>query len=114
MRQQSDARMIKVNKQKLIEQIIANKNNHSAEYEKAVIAYRAEAKKQLEKQLVDLEGGSLTINVKLISPVNKTGEYDKILSMFDWEEEDIVELSQGEFNEYILDESPFATICHSS
>lgn len=108
MRQRSDARVIKVNKQKLIDKIIENKNNHSAEYEKAVKAYKIEAERQLKKQLADLESGSLKINVNLTSPTNKTDEYDKILSMFKWEEEDIVELSQGEFNEYILDETQFA------
>lgn len=46
------------------------------------------------------------VRINLTEPVDATEEYDKILSMFDWELAEQVELSQGEFNEYVLDETP--------
>lgn len=108
MRQDRDAREITVNKQKLIDKIKENKENHIVEYGKAVEAYKKEAKRQLDEQLKKLSDGSLTLRLNLVTPSNKAEEYDKILSMFSWEENDIVKLSQGEFNQYILDETDFA------
>jgi hypothetical protein len=108
MRQDRNAREITVDKQKLIEQINTNKANHQQEYAKAVEAYKREAKKQLDEQLKALKNGSLSINVNLVAPSNKSEEYDKIASMFEWETSDTVVLSQGEFNEYVLDETDFA------
>ena len=108
MRQRSDARMITVNKAQLIEQIKANKAKHIEDYTKAVEAYRVEAKRQLKEQAKQLEKGSLMVRVHLVTPVLKSDEYDKILAMFEWEQAEVVELSQGEFNEYVLDETQFS------
>lgn len=101
-------REIKVNKLELIRKIKENKENHIKDYHEAVENYKIQAKKQLDAQLKALEEGSLEIEIKLVTPQNKTDEYDKIISMFDWEHEDFVTLSQSEFNHYVLDEAPFA------
>lgn len=102
------SREIEVKKDDLISTIRKHKENHQVEYAKAVEAYKIEAKKQLLKQLKALKNGSLEIRVNLVAPSNKTDEYDKIIEMFIWEIKDTVTLSQGEFNEYILDETSFA------
>lgn len=102
------SREITVSKANLISKIKEHKENHQSEYVKAVEAYRNEAKKQLDNQLKALKNGSLAIRVNLVAPSNKSDEYDKIISMFEWEENDSVTLSQNEFNEYVLDETSFA------
>lgn len=101
-------REIKLKKKDLIEKIKENKENHIRDYHEAVESYKLEAKKQLDAQLKALENGSLQIEIKLVTPQNKSDEYDKIIAMFDWEVEDFVVLSQSEFNHYVLDEAPFA------
>lgn len=101
-------RIIKIKKQDLIEQIEANQEAHVKDYEEAVIAYKNEAERQLKQQLKELKNGSLDVKLKLISPVNKSDEYDKIITMFEWETREEVELTQSEFNEYVLDEASFA------
>lgn len=101
-------RMIKVNKKKLINKIIENKENHIIEYDKAVIAYKKEAIKQLEQQMEEVKKGSLKAKLNLITPIDNRENYDKILDMFKWEEDEIVELEQSEFNEYVQDETQFA------
>lgn len=108
MRQRSDARMILVDKKQLIEKIKENKLNHIAEYHEAVDAYKKEAQRQLSEQAKKLKKGALNINIHLVTPVNKSDEYDKILATFEWELNETVELSQGEFNEYVLDELQFS------
>jgi hypothetical protein len=101
-------RKINVNKEKLINQILANKENHIKEYEKAVVAYKKEALKQLAEQLKRVEDGALDAKLELVEPVNNADNYDKVVDMFQWEENKIVELTQNEFREYVQDETDFA------
>jgi len=102
------SRTVKVNKSQLIETLEKNKAAHIKEYEEAVIAYREEATKELARLSVKLSEGKLNLKLDLVTPVNKSDEYDKVIEMFNWEVEDQVELTQGEFNEYVHDEMPFA------
>ncbi len=109
MRQDKDARIILVNKAKLIDKIKENKVKHQEEYAKAVDAYKLEAKEQLEDRLTKLAAGDTKLQpIHLISPVDSSAEYDKLVEMFEWELKEEVELSQGEFNEYIFNETSFA------
>lgn len=107
-------RKIKVEKQKLIEKIKENKVKHFEEYNKAVIAYKKEALEQLEKLTNKVNDGALDIKLNLITPVNNSDNYDKILEMFEWEVEEFVELEQQEFLEYVQDETDFAVTAKMS
>jgi hypothetical protein len=102
------SRTISVNKAKLIEQIKLNKENHIKEYEKAVVAYKEEALFQLANQVKSVEEGSLEAKLNLVTPINNAVNYDKIIEMFEWEVNEVVELEQQEFNEYVQDETEFA------
>ena len=102
------SRQIKLKKSELIDKIKSNQVNHVKEYEEAVIAYSTVAKKQLTELSKKLKNGDMDLNLRLVTPVNKTDEYQKLIVMFTMEVEDIVVLSQGEFNQYIHDETPFA------
>ena len=101
-------RTIKVNKAALIEQIQLNKKNHIKEYDKAVIAYKEEALKQLGDQISRVDEGALDAKLDLVTPINNSENYDKIVEMFEWEVDDVVSLTQQEFNEFVQDETEFA------
>jgi len=105
---QLGSRTISVDKAKLIEKIKENKANHIIEYDKAVIAYKEEALKQLAELTKDIQEGVLNIRLNLTSPINNSNNYDKILEMFEWEVSDVVTLEQKEFIEYVQDETDFA------
>jgi len=107
-------RTIKVNKTKLIEKIKENKVAHIAAYEKAVVAYKEEALKQLLQLTEKANNGELRLQLTLTTPINNSENYDKIIDMFEWEVEPIVELEQQEFNEYVQDETEFAKIAKIS
>ena len=96
---------MKIKRDQLIEKIKENKEKHLVEYEKAVEAYRREASKQLKSCAKELKGGSLTIKLSLITPVNRATEYDKVIEMFNWEVDNEIELTQKEFNEYVHDDN---------
>jgi len=101
-------RTIKVKKADLIAKIKENKKNHVADYKQAVVAYKKEAIKQLKELTENAKAGQMNLQLKLVTPVDNSANYDKIISMFEWEVEDIVELDQNEFNEYVNDETSFA------
>lgn len=101
-------RIIKVNKQSLINRIKENKENHIKEYKKAVIAYKKEALKQLAELTKKVKDGQLKISLNLVSPIDNTKHYDNVIQMFDWDVNDEVDLTQNEFNEYIQDQTEFA------
>ena len=102
------SRIIKVEKAKLIAKIEENKANHIIAYEKAVVAYKTEAMRQLAEITAKVQKGDMKVNLSLTTPINNESNYDKIIDMFNWEVEDIVELEQSEFNEYVQDETDFA------
>lgn len=101
-------RTIKVKKSDLIAKIKENKKNHIADYKQAVVAYKKEAIKQLKDLTERAKSGEMNLQLKLITPIDNSVNYDKILSMFEWEVDDIVELDQNEFTEYVNDETSFA------
>lgn len=98
-------RTLQINKADLIAKIEENKVKHVKEFAEAKEAYKVEALTQLENLKKKVEGGDLHISLKLVSPVDRVSEYDKVIEMFKWDVNDIIELSQDEFNEYVHDEN---------
>ena len=98
-------REVSIEKSKLIEKIKENRDIHIKEYDEAVIAYKKEADIQLKKLTKNLKDGVLTLRLNLVTPVNRSSEYDKVIEMFEWEIADIVKLTQREFNEYTHDDT---------
>jgi len=101
-------REVSIEKSKLIEKIKENRDAHVIDYNEAVIAYRKKAESELKNLSKELKNGSMKLNLHLITPINRSEEYDKIIEMFNWEINDIVKLTQKEFNEYVLDETTSA------
>lgn len=100
---QTGNRTIKVRKEDLIQKIKDNKKAHAVDFKKAVVAFREEALKQLGELTEKVNDGELEIKLKLITPVDNSENYDKILEMFKWEIADEVDLTQEEFKEYVQD-----------
>jgi hypothetical protein len=105
---QTGSRTIKVKKADLIEKIKENKKNHIEMYDKAIIAYKKEALEQIKKITDEVNDGVLDIKLDLVTPIDNTDNYDKIIQIFEWEVKDEVELTQSEFKEYVQDETQFA------
>lgn len=98
-------RTITVKKADLIAKIKTNKITHEKAYAKAVVAYKKEALRQLIELTKKAKEGDLAIKLNLTTPINNIESYDKIVSMFEWDVNTEVDLTQQEFNEYIQDET---------
>lgn len=100
-------RNMKINKAKLIEKVKENKAKHIKAHGAAVLAYQTEAMRQLGALVIEIENGATDVRLDLVTPVNNRKNYDRIIQMFEWDEADIVELTQDEFKEYVLDETSY-------
>ncbi len=107
-------RIIHLSKGDLKIKIQENKLAHIKDYEEAVIAYRNKANELIKKAKTDLDEGSLKIVISLITPINKADEYDKIMEMLNWEINDTITLTEAEFTEYVLDETPTSNMAKFS
>lgn len=103
--QRNGDRTLEVNKSEIITAVKANKETHIKAYAKAIIAYKKEALKQLAEQTIKAEDGNLTIKLNLTTPVDNGTSYDDIIEMFEFDVNDVVTLTQSEYNEYIKDKT---------
>ncbi len=101
-------RNITVEKSKVLEHLKKNKEAHILEYAQAVVDYKDEALFQLKALTKDAKQGSLDIDLNLTTPIDNTEKYDKLITALEWEIDDTITLSQGEFNEYVHDEFNWA------
>ena len=101
-------RTIKVDKNELIETLKKHKVKHIEDYDKAVKAYKIESIKQLKNLIEKAENNELDLRLQLTEPVDNSSNYDSIISMFEWEVKDEVELTQDEFKEYVLNENSYS------
>ena len=96
---------VKIQVAKLQEILEENKLNHVAIFEKAVEGYRKQAIAELEKSLEEARNGlRIRRTIALIEPMNQTKEYDRILKQLSLTSDRIVELTDSEFANYVMDD----------
>jgi hypothetical protein len=101
-------REVQIEKSKLIAKIKENRDSHQKDWEEAVEAYRKEATKQLRELGKKLKDGKTDLQLNLVTPVNRVEDYNKVIEMFEWDVNEVVSLTQREFNEYVHDETQSA------
>ncbi len=106
--QRNGDRTLEVNKADVIKAVKANKKAHQEAYAKAVVAYKKEALKQLAEQTKKAEAGDLKVRLDLTTPVDMGTSYDDIIEMFEFDVNEVIELTQREYNEYVKDKTESA------
>jgi hypothetical protein len=114
---------VRINKAKLQNIVTANRTKHATEYREAIKGYwisleeafedkaqavadhlaAMEAKERTNKQMADgpsnyLDHGSLP------KPEDHLDDYDNIIAMLKWSEDETVELEAHDFSNYVLDD----------
>lgn len=92
-------------KKDLIEVIKSNRKAHRAQFEKAFEGYCVMLREQLEKMLKAVKARKpVSTYISLVAPRDQTVDYERILAMLDRTINETVELTEEEFQQYVLDQ----------
>lgn len=93
---------ITVNKARLIETLIHNRDEHRSIFEKAQEVYRERMIEELDRALSEAKAGRKIIRAfSLPVPEDHTEDFTTAIEMMDWETGDEVELDQLTFQTYV-------------
>lgn len=96
---------IRVSKQELLTIVKENREKHKKEYLEAIKAYRVKAADLLNQELEKIiNGDKFQIRFDLVKPDSHEKEYDLAIKMLEMSVDDVIEISEQEFNELINDE----------
>jgi hypothetical protein len=92
-------------KQALLDILRENRENHMAEFERAVEGYRKRREQQLEELLADIRAGRINDKVESLPvPFNQQKDYDRVIRLVELDVSDTVTLDEGEVAQYIMDD----------
>lgn len=96
---------IKIEREKLLEIVKANRENHRNIFLEALEGYRREVIRLLEERLEQARKGKrVTHIISLVQPMDQTREYDRVIRMLELTIDNPVELTEMEFAQYVQDE----------
>ena len=96
---------VKINRQKLLEIMEANRDTHVTEFNEAMIKYREAA---IEEMVANLEAAHLGEEIEhyiaVEKPISYESNYNTVINMLKLSEDETVTLSTHEFRQYVEDE----------
>lgn len=99
---------VTVDKHELRKILEKNMDTHHADFELAWDGFQKKALQNAESIVKALKnvkkGGQVTLHVNLSPPQNHTDDYQRAIEMLDWEQENRVVLTQGEFMQLVQDD----------
>jgi len=96
---------VKVNRNELLDVVRKNREQHRKIFEEAIEGYRSAAIKELDAMLNEAKAGKrIRRTDSLVEPVDQTREYNKVIRMLEMSTEDVIELQEHEFSQYVLDD----------
>lgn len=96
---------VRINKAVLREAVVKNQGQHRAQFEKAFEGYRQECMELLEKHLQALKADKRHIVIFMERPPeDHTDDYKRIVSMLEMSVDEVVELTELEFSQFVLDD----------
>jgi hypothetical protein len=96
---------IKVNKADLLVKLRTNRATHLDQFERASERFLKIVTAELEGRLAEARKGKVpNLAWAHPMPVNQTKEYDKAIGMLEMSIEDVIELEEHDYKNYVLDE----------
>jgi hypothetical protein len=97
--------VVRVEREKVLERMRENRAQHRAIFEAAIEGYRQRVIEVLDQMIADARAGRrIRQNVGLPEPADHTDDYDLVIDMLELEVEDVIELTQAEFAQYVRDD----------
>lgn len=95
----------KFKKAELLEIIRTNRDNHKAIFEEALDGYKKLVIEKLEDSLKRARNGQkVNLYFNLLEPINQTKDYNRIIKMLEMTVDDIIELDEASFSQYVMDD----------
>lgn len=99
---------VKVKRGDLLAKLKANRAKHAHDYKKAHEGWLVTIIEEAEKLLKDAKEGNLKDLRKILNHVQPPESHDKdyalVISMLEMSADDVIEMNQIDFNQYVLDE----------
>ena len=96
---------IKVSKADLLAVLTSNREKHKAVFLEAQESYRKLAIEELDKALAEARSGRKILRfLTLVEPQDQSKDYDRVIRMMDMSVDDHINLSEREFQQYVMDE----------
>lgn len=97
---------VSVKKDVVMEHVKKNRDLHMQEYAEAVAGYIAKAKLLLQQRIVELDANKLVdLNFDgVMPPTHHRDEYDRVIAMLEVSVDDVIDLSNSEFGQYMMDQ----------
>ena len=112
-------RTVKVNRDKLLERLKSNRELHKSEFEKSFTAYRSKVARLMLGDSRVLETAATKVqdlardlplpevifrHLHVPRPQDHAIDYDRAIDRIEWEEDGVVEITEGDFNCYVRNE----------
>lgn len=89
----------------LLGKVMANRDGHRAEFEKALVGYKIRAEEELERHLNDVRNGvRAQVFIHLPLPEDHTTDYDMVIGMLAMEVNETVTIGDDDFRAYVMDD----------
>lgn len=100
---------VKIKKQDLLEALRKNREEHRTVFEEALEGYRKRVIEVLGERLrAARKGEKIDMTFRLAEPMDQTKDYDRVIRMMEMSTEEIIELGEHEFQQYVMDEWTWA------
>lgn len=95
---------VKVNREQLLKKVVENKTKHHDTFLKAMDKYKEKVLAEFEKKVEQLKKGKLPDTyLRLPVPEEHVDDYDTVIGMLKMSTEDLVELGDEEFANFVED-----------
>lgn len=96
-------RTVKINRKELLLKVIENRSKHIEEFKEAYDGYLEEFVAEVKRILREAKKGNLIHTIEVIQPVSYEENYNRIIAMLEWSNDDDVVLDNNEFEQYVRD-----------
>jgi hypothetical protein len=99
---------VKLDKKALLDTIKSNREQHAKDYAEAVKVYHERLRDACQEKLAAInnreEDKVVPSGLSLIEPRQFLSDYDRAIRMLEMSVDERITLTQGEFNQYVMDE----------
>lgn len=98
-------RTVTVKRDELLRIVKGNRERHREIFLRAQEEFRKRAVEELEKRLADARDGKhFDQHLGMVEPIDRTQDYDRVISMLEMSVDEQIDLTQEEYASYVMDD----------